>query len=487
MSSAHEKNAQALRSLFGDSALAHRLSSAKLAVVLPAQECSASARLLYAALSDSLARLWPNIDFSGADAFDAQRIARDAAIAGQGPTDSLQVGWHPPYDVVVAIGCDVPEGSKKMLRVGADGWMAELGPSAACGSDDNPIGPAFAAALAAAQVFYHVFSTELSGMDCTPIEQWTGDLRELFSAVDLKVQDIDVGDSHVFGVGAVTHGLVWLMERWPAALVGKLNLVDQDKYGHSNGQRYCFMPPGAAGQLKVDAVKTRLNIAHPGLEVHAWPMDLNSYCASRGYETPLQRAIVGLDSAEARRHAAMKLPTTAINMWTGGERLGAARYFPSEGAACLACDYMEKKEILLDEVGHLHQQTGLEPRVIRDLLDSGRGMTGDEARELAARWQVSAANLVAEPLRSALPLVCATGRLAFPGSGEAVDVPFSFASFFAGIAGFIMLLKDLQAPAQASEGWTQHNFKAPTVHLYSTLHQRADCVRCAMEADAGLI
>ncbi len=61
-----------------------------------------------------------------------------------------------------------------------------------------------------------------------------------------------------------------------------------------------------------------------------------------------------------------------------------------------------------------------------------------------------------------MPALCATGKLQLPNNPEAVDVPFAFASLFAGIAGFMMLLKDLAAEEAPSEAWTQHNFKSPT-------------------------
>ncbi len=69
------------------------------------------------------------------------------------------------------------------------------------------------------------------------------------------------------------------------------------------------------------------------------------------------------------------------------------------------------------------------------------------------------------------------GRLQIGPHEEAADVPFAFASLFAGIVGFMMLLKDTRSSAP-SEGWTQHVFKVPTKHMHSPRYRRTECVCC---------
>lgn len=480
MSTASEKNLQALKALFGNDALADRLATTRLAVVTPEQHLPASGKLLGDVLVDLIARLWPNIDFHGDAALELHAAAVSAAISGGASGSAMQVQWAPPYDVVIALGCEPPLGASATIRLGANDWGAELGPKALCGDSSNPVGPAMAAAMGGAQVFHRVFEKDLDGMGTAPIDSWHSDVRDLFGARHLRVADIDLGETHFFGVGAVTHGLMLLLTRWPAQVHGVAHLVDQDRYGSSNGQRYLAMLQQDVGSSKVAIVANRLRAAHGGgLEVHGHPTDLNTYCATRGWHQPLQRVVAGLDSAEARRHVAFKMPERAINMWTAGERTGAGRYLPRSGSACLACEYLEKAGVLLDEVGELHLQTGLRPDIVRVLLDSGRGMTQVEAAQLASKWGVSPADFVGQPLRSAMPALCATGRLQLPNNPEAVDVPFAFASLFAGIAGFMMLLKDLAADGAPSESWTQHNFKPPTPLLLRQRPSSAHCVCCS--------
>jgi len=85
---------------------------------------------------------------------------------------------------------------------------------------------------------------------------------------------------------------------------------------------------------------------------------------------------------------------------------------------------------------------------------------------IAGHRGVAPDQFVGQPLRSVLPALCATGKIQMPNNSEAVDVPFAFASLYAGIAGFVMLLKDCINEEKASYGWTQHIFKQPTRHMY---------------------
>lgn len=484
MSSADEKNRQALKALFGSDVLADRLTAVRIGVIFSPEV--ASAALLGDYLADVLARLWPNIEFSGVFADRTAKVAHAAARAGGATGDGIRIAWAPPYDVVVAVGFDCPAQANHLLRIGANGWNAALGAGATCGDDSNPVGPAYAAALAGAQVFRRIFAPELANMGAPPMEDWAGDVRDLSGATGLAVGPISLSDTHFFGVGAVTHGLVSVLEKWPGGVEGEVDLVDQDRYGPSNAQRYAGMQSENIEEFKVEVVKGRLQTAHPRLRVRPHPVDANTYCAARGYDPVPSRAVVGLDSAEARRQVAFKLPHRTINMWTGGERAGASRYVPVGQCACLACSYLEDTGTPLDEVAHLHRQTGLRPDKIRSLL-GGRPLTEGEAEEIAKRWNTDWRLLVGQPLRSALPILCATGKLQLGPQAEAADVPFAFASLFAGVAGFMMLIKDLNLP-EGSEGVTAHLFKPATPHLLQPLYRRETCPRCeAADALAAML
>ena len=475
--SAIEKNRQALVALFGSDELVAMLTGKRIAVTLPPVSTPPSAVLLATVLSDTLGRLWPNLDFSGEQAEIALGVSQEAARSGGAPTGGLRVAWEPPYDLVVSIGAPAPQGASPSIQVGADGWHAAFGEGATCGESLNPVGPAFAAGLAAAQVFRSCFERELTGSGAKPLGSWVTDVRELFNAQGLELADIDLGETHVFGVGAVTHGMAWLLEKWPRKITGDLNLVDSDNYGSGNGQRYAFMRPGSAGTSKVEAIAERLR-GHAQLTVTPHSKDMNTYCQDHGYKRPLERVVTGLDSEEARRQAALKCPKRTINMWTSESYIGAGQYVPGQGRGCLFCAYPEPVDNPMDEVARFHRHTGLNPEVVRELLSSSRALTAQEALKVSTEKGIPLERIQGEPLRSVLPVLCATGRVLRDDAKGAVDVPFSFSSLLAGVAGFVMLLRDVQLSADVSEGWNQHVFKTPSSLMLSSQQRHPRCVRC---------
>lgn len=475
--SAQEKNRQALVALLGSDALASKLTSTRLALVLPTQRTPASALVLAKVLADALGRLWPNIDYMGEHAEVAMSVGQSAAQSGGAPTEGHLVTWAPPYDLVISIGQVPPESDSPTLQVGANDWHMQFGEMASCGESPNPVGPAFAAGLTAAQVFSIRFASELAGEGCRTLDGWSADVRELFHAPNLQCSEIDVGETHVFGVGAVTHGLAWMLEQWPQRVSGTLHLIDGDLYGSGNGQRYAFMRPNSAGTSKVEAIAARL-AKHLALSVKPHGIDMNTYCQERGYDKALPRIVAGLDSVEARRQAALKLPDRAINMWTSGNRIGAGQYIPGGQRGCLACAYPESVDTPKDEVGRFSEQTGLLPDLVRELLDSARPLTSEEAQKVAQVKGISVEKITGEPLRSVLPVLCATGKLPVNSEKEAVDVPFAFSSLLAGVAGFIMLLRDVQLREEVSECWNQHVFKIPSPLMMKKESRHIRCVRC---------
>jgi hypothetical protein len=478
MSTAFEKNVDALQALFGARALAQRLSATRIAIRAARSSMEPSGKLLRAFLVDSLARLWPNIDFSGPNSEMDMAFALNAADSGDLPGGGFREAWEPPYDVVLDIGePDARWTECRTLQLGADGWLSKIGPQALCGPSRNPVGPAYCGAMAAAQVFLHVFREELADTEPEHLQEWTFDTRTICGGHDLELAPLDFSETHILGCGAVTHGLTAVLEFWPAELIGQLNLVDPDKYTATNGQRYAQMWRSSAGRWKVDQLASRLESRRPNLRVQSHRTDLNSYCQNRGFDSPLYRVITGLDSEEARRHAGLKLPIHAVNMWTAGHRIGAGRYTSGPDAACLVCEYPERLAGTIDETALLHTQTGLRPDVIRELLDSSRALTESEAALISAARSVPREALEGLPLRSALPVLCATGSVVMKESQERADVPFAFSSLLAGVAGFVMLLKDLQSSG-VSEGWVQNVLLAPNENQWALRPRKSDCVCC---------
>lgn len=476
--SAFEKNKQALVAQFGSDALAQRLLTTRIGI--HTSDTRLSAKLLADALADCLARLWPNIDFRGVWADRQLQAAKSAALSGSERETGFDVSWNDEYDVVLQIGDESPQASASLvLRVAADGWMAYLGPQSACSDDANPVGPAFAAALASAQVFRHVFQSELADIEPDAIEQLAFDARLICNAPNLTADDLNLDGTVFMGTGAVTHALLWLLENWPKKVSGGIDLVDPDPYGSSNGQRYAFMRPFMGKAIKVDALAERLRRAHPGLTVNPQVQDLNTFCQERGYEDPIRRVVTGLDSPEARRQAALKLPQRTINLWTDEHRSGGARYVPDGDAACLACDYMENLTAAMDEAAEFQVDTGLQPQEVRQLLDSSAHLTSEQAATVARHRGVPVEQLVDMPLRSIRPVLCASASVQVGQDTSAADVPFAFSSLLAGVAGFMMLVSDLREPP-GSAGWNQHVFKTPSKFMHSARYVQAGCACCGL-------
>jgi len=474
--SAIEKNRQALLALFNNASLVDRLVGTRIAVL--STDSSRSAQLLGDVLADCLARLWPNIDFSGPLAARQLSVATSAARSGRAPEAGLRHQWAPFYDAVIAIGCDAPsDAAAWSLRVGAQGWNACIGGGGSCNEDPNPVGPAFAAAIAASQLFGRVFAHELADMEPDSLDGLVFDTREIAGDTNLIAEPLDLGNTVFFGCGAVTHGMVWLIENWHMGASGAPAFVDPDPYGESNGQRYAFMAPFEGNALKVGTICTRLKRRHPDLEARPEPSAMNDYCKERGFETPIDRAITGLDSPEARRQAALKLPERTINMWTEGHRAGAARYTPNGKDACLACDYLEDFESAMDETARVQLETNLQPHEVRSLLDAPTPLTVAQAQVIGAHRRTSGDRFVGQPLRSVLPMLCATAPIQMQGDPASTDVPFAFSSLMAGISGFMMLLAD-QARQSGSVGWSQHLFKTPSAYMRGGRHRRERCACC---------
>lgn len=474
MSTTSERNTQALQTMVGDSALKARFKQTRLAIITPSTDPTPALQLLSEYVVDTVCRLWEQVDFHGGLA-EPQHLAAQA-ITGGDPAD-MQHAWQPVYEVVIALGCRAPDMSAAyVIEVGYDSWVITMGPHARMGSESNPAAAAFAAALAASRAFQWVFQDALDSASAPSAEAIRVDLRELYG-LTTDPTALSLPSTVVFGAGAVGHAFLSILERWPHHVAGVMALVDPDPYGDSNMQRYTFMSRTSVSKAKVTIRRDALAQRHPELTVTSHLHNLNAYCQARGYAERIPLAVVGLDSPEARRHVALKLPIRTVNMWTEGKRVGGALYAPSAQRACLGCDYLEPKGERMDETARVAQQTNLRPGVVRRLLDTAAGLTDAEAQVIATHQRVRVESLVGEPLRSVLPTLCATGRVALPNGTASVDVPFAFASLFAGVSGFMFFLRALEN-GSVSEGWSQHLFKSPTPLMRQPRGRQGACACC---------
>ena len=445
--------------------------------------------MLAEALGDLLGRIWPNLDVSGPLARPFAESAGLAAASGR-QAIALRETWDPPYAYTVTIGSGHAAANGPSLRVGASGWMAMAGEGAFVGDERNPVGPAAAAAFAAVEVFKTVFADALHDRvlvrPLPPSFAWSAwDYGQGTPAPPPAALRLD--DVHVFGTGAVTHALVWVLARWPAPVTGRVALIDPDRYDESNGQRYIGMRAEDVGASKAEQVAARLRARHPGLSVLAYVQDMNAYLDEHNPACRLALAVAGLDSPEARRQVALKLPQRVVNMWTDAEHVGASR-FGGDAWPCLFCAYPEPAPGAYDEVVHVHQQLGLHPGRVRDLLSSAAPLEADDIAVLAQRRGPAEASLyLGRPLRSVLGSLCASGQLTLPAAQAAVSVPFAFASFLAGIGGFVELAREVLAAPCLPGHWQLPVFAAPGPGTWQPRRPREGCYLCADPTMAGIL
>ena len=445
--------------------------------------------LVAAALGDILGRFWHNIDAEGAAAGAvAEAAGLSAEACGAGST--VRRRWEPPYDFAIGIGEAPPSGSARgAVAVGADGWKAYAGSRALLGGGASPVGPLAAAALASAEALKSVFAIggERGAAPLPASYEWDAWYGPAAAAGPAPSTDLDLGEVHAFGIGAVTHALLWALARWPGRVTGTLHLVDPDAYDAGNPQRYMGTARGDIGQPKAPAAAARLRQAHPGLDAVAHVTDMNSYFAESNPDFRVRTALCGLDSRDARRQLGLKLPLTTVNMWTSEFHAGASSFSLADDAwPCILCAYPEPvgNGGAADEASSIHAELGLPPPRVRELLDSGRSITESDARIISAATGVHVGSIQLKPVRSIRTEMCATGTIAAPrGQGrEEVHVPLAFASAMAGAAGLTELVR-AALDVRCGPGQFQMSvLKYPTPDSWTGRARRPGCRFCSAPA-----
>ncbi|ODA41861.1 ThiF family adenylyltransferase [Desulfosporosinus sp. BG] len=482
MSEAQLKNKLAIFRLFGNNpALINKLQDVKIGIWSGDNSNYKAGYLLAEALGDLLGRFWRNIHVTGPLTREFILVANEAALSGGQPNPAVEE-WNPPYDFVIAIGSEAPLISGKVLKVGASGWRVGFGSNAFVDDNPNPVGPAAAACLAAIELFKNIFREELGDR----ITSMPSDYQ--WSAWDYGLNDKAHDNNSVFfdnvffiGIGAVTHGLLWLLERWPAPITGTIYLIDQDSYDESNGQRYVGMKSNDFRQSKSVQAAKRIVLKHPSVNVYPYSTDMNTFFERERPDCEIKLAVAGVDSAEHRRQLALKLPKRVVNMWTENDWVGAARFGFRDGWPCLYCAYPMNKFAPLDETGEIANQTGLQPIRVRKLLFNGAGLNQADIDIIKQRYNnPGLQTLLGKPIRSILGSLCATGHIALPGTKEdTADVPYAFSSFLAGIGGFLELLHEIWEVKSTPGHWQFRVFSYPVAGNWSARGPKQSCYLCS--------
>lgn len=488
MNRALEKNRHALQAVGLDSASHDLIGTARIGVWTGSAR-PASAGPAAEALGELLGRFWRNVDVGGPspDVLVGAALRSSSACAA---SHAARSAWDPPYDFAIGLGEPAPSGcAADSVTVGAGGWTAFAGPGARLADDANPAGPLAAAALASAEALKSVFGLGARrGAARLPAPyEWSawygaacGDASPPPASAGL-----DLGEVHVFGVGAVSHALLWIVARWPGRVSGRLHLIDPDTYDAGNPHRYIGTGPGDAGRPKASTMARKMRRACPHIEAIAHDTDMNDYFTRHNPSCMVRTAVCGLDSKEGRRQLGLKLPRTIVNMWTSGFHAGASTFSFDDGWPCMQCAYPPPAAgDAMDEAFAIHAELGLPLHRVRDLLRSGRRIDESDAKVIGAATGSQAGDIDLKPIRSVRVEMCATGKIrvhrteAGGGDAGAVQAPLAFASATAGLAGFTELVRAVRGMRLPPGRFQASVLKYPSPHSWMRRGASPRCRLC---------
>lgn len=435
-------------------------------------------------LVDLCARLYPVLRVIALDADAAAHIARVRAQAmainprldiGEDGTNAavVVVVGRTPFTALAA--APVAPVTPTILYAGSAGWLAAFSRSAPVGSgaSANVFGAAAAACLAAANVFRAIFGAQLphgaldddvvfslcvfapvraagGGRSGTAPAASARDLLESLATDPRRnppsPSRVELGDTHLAGVGAIGHAVVWALRRTPG-LAGTLHLIDSEAYDDTNPQRYVATAHDAAG-FKATAIAAG---AWAAADLRVVPHDLPwadhvaAFTAAQGHWR-ITRVALALDTAADRVRVQAALPERVLNAWTQPDNLGISRHDFLQGP-CVCCLYLPTGRVPnQDELiaAAFRITDALELKKVRWYVDTGAPLDLEALGWLADRIGADAdtrqrmQGFAGRPLVTLYARGVCGGLLlpgAAPGDGIAAggDVPVAFQSALAGI------------------------------------------------------
>ena len=417
------------------------------------------------------ARLYPSLAILPLDAA-AENMA--AMLRNLARSINPEIGLSAAREGItccIVVGDTPAELNITCFHAGSQGWVARLstvGPVGS-GTSANPFGAGAAACLAAANVFRTVFVDQLTdGQPDGDLTLSTFDFDR--SANDPALGQVDVGETHLVGLGAIGNGAVWALARLPG-LTGSLHLVDHEDADLSNLQRYVLPAQDDVDRPKVAIAAEAL--AGGALQVIPHQLRWDGYLQKRG-DWRLDRVVVALDSARDRLSVQGSLPRRILNAWTGPDDLGVSRHGFADGKACLACLYLPGGKVE-DEDVRVARELGVPEAFmqVRILLATGAPVDAAFVATVADRLGVPADALLpfaGKPLRTFYGRALCGGivfRLTGGAKGAQATVPMAFQSALAGIMLAAELVKDAGGMLIAPTAITRLNLTRPLAeHLH---------------------
>jgi hypothetical protein len=374
-----------------------------------------------------------------------------------------------------------------VFYVGSDSWVAKLSTVSPVGSGKsaNPFGAGVAACLGVANVFRAVFADQLPGSK--------PDDEIAFSVLDFKrksresknpsISDIDLGELHLVGAGAVGNGFLWALSQCKAR--GHLYVIDAENLELSNVQRYAMSTITDVGKPK--AVLAGNWAATAGAQVTPQVATWEDYVASRG-DWIFERVAVAVDNANTRIHVQAALPKVVFNSWTQAGEAGLSRHGFVGDEACLACLYLPKRRVPnFDEIvlrALKLPNDGPHLMEVRARLDTGQPTEREYLERIAKAANVPLERInpfEGKPLRSFyVEAICGGAVLEFVTADDlaAADVPMAFQSALAGILLCADVVAEVMALRPRLPTITQIDLLRPFPTFVSTHRKKDPDLRC---------
>jgi len=320
---------------YDDEAIRRKLDATTIGLSFGRQAAqSTDGQALLDLLIRLLARLYPRLSLAGrnteAHATSLHDLARSINPEIEITDDGDATFW-------IVVGDDVAAPPYPFIAAGCRGWHGMVGTEPVPVMDTrNPFGAGVAAAIAAANVFRHIFvSPEL--LDSSAVLGAIPDNWELPTP-----SNVDIGAGNVLcGLGAVGEAVAWALAK--ADVRGCLELVDDETVQLDNMQRYVLTGMPDEGQIKTNLAAKFLD---ERFHVREHALRWSAFVERNGYAW--ERVICAVDSAGGRREVQASLPRWICNAWTQPGDLGVSRHFFGRGA-CLACLYMPRTPTLNED------------------------------------------------------------------------------------------------------------------------------------------
>ncbi len=193
-----------------------------------------------------------------------------------------------------------------------------------------------AGALGASELFRTAFGPLLGararakptagGFNLVTLAKWSSNLQGL-------EDDLELGDFHLVGAGAVGEGAAEVLRR--VSVRGHITVVDDEHVTEANLQRYVLAGDRDEGKLKTTVIDRALE---------GRQLTVNSVSAKWGthpaaHPNAVKTVLVAVDSAVTRIAIQAALPSRIYNAFTGRVDLGWSRHEHFGVDPCLACLY----------------------------------------------------------------------------------------------------------------------------------------------------